>query len=513
MRNKRSRGTVFLFLLTFLASPASAQERIEWESVAGADHYLVEIREDGRLLFETQSEKAFIPLFLPPGDYDFQIKVVDAFGNIKFGGESSRLRISAPLIPFIVDVFPRIIHKNAEPLLFARVSGLLETEDQSTAFALENARGERLQLSWKTSDSTAEDWVEIALSTGKELPDAGAWHLIMANPDGREDRFEDALRISSGSGPRIISVSPRKFISGIPNAVLKIRARDFSGDAALLIDGPSEISIAKLNQGEEGVFEFSLNLKDASEGRYSISLVNPSGEIDTKTSRLRILSPKTASSGEPRPLSKHPNAIYGGWKPIIRLSDTGVAIPGTTFQPGYLGFSLGYSRDIENDLLRRLPYLDGLEWHLSASYAQMMVSIPRPIFIPDPTSPSELSITVIEPQRHDSLALLLGINYATWFDFPLNLLAQVGLGIGLTLREYTGLIPPSQFFTTDDPLLNELYYPKDSISLAISLDLGLRLDITPRLFVNATASAMTRTSISGYNEFSLQPKVEGGWRW
>jgi len=510
MRTNRGKGPMFLFLLILLASSASAQEKIEWESVAGADHYLVEVRQQGRLVFETRSEVSSIPLFLPPGDYDFQIKVVDAFGNIRTVGESSRLSISAPLTPFIVDVSPRIIHEDAEPLFFARVSGLVDREEQSTTFALENAKGEKLRLSWETSDSAAEGWIEIALSGGKKLPGADIWHLIMTNPDGREDRFEDALTISQGSRPRIVSVNPREFTTGIPNAVLRIRARDFSGDATLLIDGPSEIPIAKLNQGEEGVFEFSLNLREASEGQYSLSLVNPSGEIDTGIRRLRIRSLKTASSGkalkidekEPRSLSEYPNAVYGGWKPVIRLGDTGIesgSFSNVVFQPGFLGFSLGYSRDIENDLLRRLPYLDGLEWHLSASYAQSKL-----------IDVLENFNNEIEVQRHHSLAFLLGISYTTWFDFPLNFLAQIGFGIGLTLRDYIG---PELAPGASDPAFNKLLYPKNSINFAMSFDLGLRWDITRRFFVNATANAMMKSSIDGYNEFSIQPKIEGGWRW
>jgi len=38
-----------------------------------------------------------------------------------------------------------------------------------------------------------------------------------------------------------------------------------------------------------------------------------------------------------------------------------------------LGFSLGYSRNIENALLRRIPYLDGLEWYLSTYYDQSKI--------------------------------------------------------------------------------------------------------------------------------------------
>ena len=526
MRTKWDEGRTYFFLLTFLTISAclSAQERIEWEPVAGADHYLVEIRQNGKLVFEIRSEEPFIPLFLPPGGYDFQIKVVDALGNTRSTSEFSRLRISTPLTPFIIDLSPRIIHERAVPKFFARVSGLLEDEERSTNFALENGEGDKIQLIWKASDSSkpSEGWMEISLSAGKKLPNAGIWHLIMTNPDGREDRFENALTIFEGSRPRIISINPKGFVAGIPNAVLRVSAKGFGGDADLQIDGPSEIPITKLNQGEKGVFEFSLNLKDASKGHYSVLLANPSGEIDTGVRRLRIRSPKTASPGKvktlkvddgnPRPFSEFPNAIYAGWRPLMQIDSPNIeppfevgAVIGTdiAFQPRFLGFTLGYSRDIKNDLLRRVPYLDGLEWYLSANYAQNKL-VDRPNNLP---ITEEFGF-----QQHHNLFFLFGISYTTWFNFPLNVLAQVGLGVGVTLREYIGAEPiPAP--PLEIPFNDEAFNPKNSTSLIMSFDFGLCWDITPRLFINATANTMIRNEISGSNENSLQPKIEGGWRW
>jgi|GEM_PF-723235 len=524
MRTRRGKGSKFLFLISFLVASAclSAQKRIEWEPVSGADHYLVEIRQDGRLVFETRSEKPFIPLFLPPGIYDFRIKVIDTFGNVRTTGEPSRLEISSPLIPFIMDVFPRTTYEDAEPIFFARVSGLTEGREKSTSFELENSEDKRVPLSWEKSDSskTAEGLIEIALSTRRKLPDAGIWHLIMANPDGREDRFENALNISQGSQARIRNVNPKAFVAGIPSAVLRIRVRDFDEDATLLIKGPSEIPVTKLNRGEDDFFEFNLILKNAIEGKYLISLVNSSGETDT--ARLRILSSETASSKEPkslkidnqepRPLPEFPNAIYGGWRPIIkRIGSTGIFEPGSesfprteaVLQPSYLGFTLGYSRSIENSLLRRIPYLDGLEWFLSAGYTQS--KLVSSFDIPSPEGK-------LDWQKHHSLAFLFGIAYTSWFDFPLNFLAQVGFGVGVTLRKYIGPsvdIPP----LPSSIVQYEISTPENSTSFITSFDFGLRWDITPRLFVNATANAILRSDIRGYNEKSIQPKIEGGARW
>jgi len=134
---------------------------------------------------------------------------------------------------------------------------------------------------------------------GKRLSNGGFWNLVIANPDGCEDFFEGALTI--GSQAQIKSVNPRSLVAGIPDALLQVRARCFSGEAYLIIEGPSEIPVTKLNQVEEGVFEFSLNLGDALEGLYSVSLINPSGKIDTRNKGLKISSPKISS---PHPQSR-----------------------------------------------------------------------------------------------------------------------------------------------------------------------------------------------------------------
>jgi len=507
MRNSRGL-TFFLVLLTAVFLPA--QERIEWEPVAGADHYLVEIRQNGALVFKTRSEEPFLPLFLPPGRYDFQIGVVDTFGNVKFTDEPSHLKISAPLIPFIVDVSPRTIRKGAKPMFTARVSGLLENEEQSTVFVLESAEGKRLQLDWETSGSAAEGWIKIALSAGKMLSKAGAWHLIMTNPDGREDRFESALSVDPHL--QIRSMNPRKFAAGNPAAVLRLKAKGFSGEANLIIEGPSAIPIAKLNQGEKGVFEFSLNLSDASEGQYSVSLINPPEEIDTG-----IHPPKTASfrealeiEKESQPISEFPNAVYGGWKPIIRINGADIdtdmySMPQLEEQPFFAGFSLGYSRSIKN-VSQKTPYLDGLEWYLSANYVQNRRTVDTVVI--KPLAGNFVGVTERATEVYHSLAFLLGISYITWFDFPLNLLAMAGLGVDFAFHRYSDKIPslPASFF-------EEVFPPKNSARFVMSFDLGVRWDITPRLFVNMTANTMAKSAISGNNEWSIQPRVEGGWRW
>ena len=94
--NETKRLRFLLFLLTFLSAAVAlpAQEKIEWEPVEGADHYRIEIRQDGKLILETRSDKLRIPLFLPPGEYDFLVKVINTFGKIASVGEWSLLKIT-----------------------------------------------------------------------------------------------------------------------------------------------------------------------------------------------------------------------------------------------------------------------------------------------------------------------------------------------------------------------------------------------------------------------------------
>ena len=106
----------FFFLLTFLSAAAGlpAQNRIEWEAVQGARYYSIEFTQNGELVLETRSEEPSLPLFLPAGNYEFRVKVINSFGKIASESEWSPLKVTTPATPFIIDFSPREIHEGGD---------------------------------------------------------------------------------------------------------------------------------------------------------------------------------------------------------------------------------------------------------------------------------------------------------------------------------------------------------------------------------------------------------------
>ena len=224
--------TFLLALLTSLAAaaPLFSQDRIEWVAVEGADHYQVEIRQNDALVLETRSDEAWLPLFLPAGEYRFQVRVINTFGKVASESRWSALTIRAPEIPFIVSMTPNEIHEDGTRVFETRVTGFVPAGESGSGstFRLENPEEKAIELE-VTSHQNAiggEDdsgaWTSLVLDSGRKNPERGSWTLVMTNPDGRSSRMDSALRVLDRLRPRIRSVSPDRMPAGETHNPLSI---------------------------------------------------------------------------------------------------------------------------------------------------------------------------------------------------------------------------------------------------------------------------------------------------
>jgi hypothetical protein len=490
----------FLILLTFLSAGVElqAQERIEWEPVEGADHYRVEIRQGGELVLETRSESPSIPLFLPSGEYDFQIKVINTFGKTASSSEWSRITIKAPDIPFIIDLYPGEIHEGAESEFRVRVNGLVSDPDESTVFILENNEGRQIELESEPAASSAMnqngDWAELVLKARRREPETGSWALVMTNPDGRENRMDAALEVLDRLRPKIRKFSPREIPAGPVHNMVILEITGMEESAVVEINGPSEFQSTLLGEPEEGVLEYSYNLQNAVPGWYSITITNPSGAFDVKERAFEILPPLPTAEEiaaanalaiddrEPRPVPEHPNSVFVGWGFILPVGSTSEYI-----QNSYVGFSLGYSQKFHNDLVRRIPGFSGIAWDITFAYNRNETNYP---------------LIDIYLNRYN---FLLGLSYVTPFNFPLNLIVRTGAGLGFSI--YT-----SPDLDRDGDAGGFTLRDLDSMDFIIRFGLGARFDINPRWYVDLTCDFAATFYVSR-SAWSLQPRLEGGWRW
>jgi len=490
----------FFFLLTFLSATAGlpAQSRIEWEAVQGARYYSIEFTQNGELVLETRSEEPSLPLFLPAGDYEFKVKVINAFGKVASESQWSPLKVTTPATPFIIDFSPREIHDGGDNIFRSRVSGFIQNPEGSTTFNLENEEGKQINLEVLDAGGEAygsdDNWEKVTLDPGRKSPAPGTWALIMTNPDGRENRMEAALTVLERLRPKIRKITPGKIEAGSNSNIISMEISGMEQGAVIDINGPAEIPMTLLKRDGEGNLEYSLNLEDTPEGWYSLVVTNPSGGFDVREKAIEILpvpptpeeiaeaSALEVDKKEPRAIPDYPGSIILGWHSAfpMKASDE-------YYSDSYSGFSLSYSRDFSNDLIRRIPGFKGLSWDVTYSYTNILTTFP---------------LTDINLNRSD---FLLGLSYITPFDFPVNLLLRASLGMSFSI--YT-----SSEYDRDEWLgsfkLNEM----DSLDFISRFGAGLHFDISSRLYMNLSCD-FTATYYLSRTAWSIQPLVEGGWRW
>ena len=497
----KNRGLpFFLFLLTLLSAAAllPAQEKIEWEAVEGADHYSIEFRQNGELVLETRSNKPSLPLFLPAGNYEFRVKVINTFGKIASESEWSPLKITAPSIPFIIDFSPREIHDGSEYSFKSRVSGLVLNAEGSSSFILENQDGKQIKLeitdNGSSEENQGENWKQLTLEPERKKPAPGSWTLIMTNPDGRENRMENALNVLEKLRPRIRKIDPDKIPAGKNSNIVVLQISGMEKNAVIRINGPSEIPTTLIDDDGEGNLEYSLNLENAETGWYSLTVTNPSGGYVIKEKAIEVLpeppTPEEIAAAtalkidkkEPRPLPEYPHSIFGGWHFSFPLSSSK-----EYYNDSYIGFSIGYSKNFSNDLIRRIPGFNGLSWEILFSYSNVKTTYP---------------LTEINLNHSD---FLLGLKYVTPFNFPLNLLIRASLGMGFSTYTSPG-------HERDEWLGSFTLRELDSLDFINRFAAGIQFTISPRWYINLSCDFTAYYYLSR-TVWAIQPLLEGGWKW
>ena len=490
----------FFFLLTFFIAAAGlqAQDRIEWEAVEGAQYYRIEFRRDGTLVLETRSEEPSLPLFLPAGIYEFQVTVINSFGKTATQSDWSPLKISAPITPFIIDFSPREIHEGGESTFSSRISGFVQGPELSSTFALEDSEGNQIELDFQNPGLLPEEknnnWNQITLELGRKAPGTGSWALILTNPDGRESRMDNALTVLERLRPKIRKISPKEMEAGSNSSITMVEITGMEDGAVIEINGPSDIPATLLKKNEDGVLEYSLNLENTVPGWYSMVVTNPSGGFDVREKAFEVLPPPPTpeeiaaataldiDKKEPRPIPEYPDSFVFGWHFAFPMGSSK-----EYYENSYAGFSLAYSRNFSNDLIRRIPVFNELSWDITYSYTNIETTFP---------------ITIIHLNRSN---FILGLSYVTPFNFPVNLLLKAGLGMGFSI--YT-----SPEHDRDEWLGPFSLRDLDSLDFISRFGAGVRYDINPRWYINLSCD-FTATYYLSRTVWSVQPVLQGGRRW
>lgn len=468
--------TLFRFaaLLSFLLAsfPLSAGNRLEWEAVQGADHYRVIIRQNDQLLLDTPSKDCWLPLFLPPGNYELQIQVINTFGKKVSESPWEPLRIFTSAPPFIAAFSPNEIHQFNLSSFSALVTGWVPSSKNITGseFYLRNTAGRTIPLivsPAETSHQSDTNYQNLSLAPAEDLPESGVWSLVMKNPDGKSYEKKDALRIIKNLQPHIKRIKPRFLPFEEQQAGLQMQINNQEEGASVTISGPSEIPVLFVNKSSPNVLNYYLDISSAAAGWYSVSVRNPSGGSHEKNRAFKIY---TDQSGGVNGVPAYPHNVYFALTLGLPIRDKKDK---KTSRPVYAGFTMGYRQEFL-PFSRKSYWLSGFEWEAAL----------------ESTFPFDKGIVMPEKRIYPmQQSVLLGLNYI----IPSDSLYKI------------------QFRIAAGPVLS-LYDWKVSIDWQTIVSGGIRLEYKPELYMSFLLGLSSTYYVDDVRKI-LKPTLEGGWKW
>lgn len=462
-----AKSGFFLVLLLFSLGSLSAADHIEWEEVEGADYYWVEIKQDDILILETRSDVSHLPLFLPVGDYQFRVSVMNVFGKSVTTSQWYDIKIREATNPFILEISSWSTDSRNHYTFSSRVTGF---QDNKTSFHLEDDAGITIPLEIvnveKNQDTDGNSWEKITLKTFKKKPHIGDWFLVMTNPNQHQSRIKTTLSITKSQKTKIIYINPRALYTDTDETISTLEVQGMEPGAEIRFTGTSEIHAVMIKNQENRFLEYRLDTSNAEPGWYSITIANPSGDTVTRDKAFRVFT----RSGSRRDnvederkdfvlIHDYPRSLSLGYS-----MDIPVGLATDTFDNNYFTIGARYSQFFFNDIFHHIRALHNLSWGTGLNYSQL----------------NQFSQTFIQ------LHYYLGLSYSTQFNFPVNVMIRMDSGFTLTNLNY--------------------------IDYILRLGPAIQFSITPRFFVDLGAYAELVID-SKYALLFIQPYAELGLRW
>ena len=491
---------LIFFVLTVVTGNLDGANLIEWESYEGADHYLVEFRQNGESVAAFRSEVSSLPVLLPPGQYEFRVLVMSPFGKEMISTQWEKVYFVSSVAPVVLNFSPEKFFLNSAPVFTARIAGYREVPGEDFEFQIKNDKGQTVRLSVDRSkklDTGGNIWEVVFEKPNLKELSVGKWHFSVRNSrTNQSNTMDEALIIHESLKPSLKTVIPRLMRIGKEYNELVLKLAGLEENAEVHFIGPSVLNPVFLDYEGKNRLLYNVNLKTAKPGWYGITLKNPSGTSYTEERAFRVKPPKPVNpkavatrlshrldSVEPSPISTYPRSLLLGYTfsmPIVQ----GLSL----FEYSLFGFMVGFSQDFYNDLFRRSPALTGLGWEIDF---RLTTTKRLYLFIKDV----------------DSLHFMLnfGMRYITPWQFPIKLLLRFGMGF--TVSVYTSAVHDRASDIGGHTLMD-----LDSLDLMVRLGAGVQWNISSRLFFNTVFNV---NSIFFYNQTYLffQPGIEGGFRW
>ena len=285
---KITKKIIFTIILTSVLSvfPLSAQEEedsktLKWKKVEGAAAYIVEIKKGDRNVLKTESIENFIYLDLPPGEYLFNISVLNKFSKKTAETGWKKLTIEAARQPAVKNYSPSHIYLGKDrPALEIDAHNIKER----SVFTLIPESGESVE---GKVENVNDSVYTVVFPQEKLLK--GFYSLSVTNPSGLKDTALDRFEVREELLPVVDSLSEREFLNRGVYSGIKISGENFEKNIKVEFRSDSKTvypaSVEFLSGNEISVI---LDLTSAEADKYRVYVENPSGLSDFSKQTIKI---------------------------------------------------------------------------------------------------------------------------------------------------------------------------------------------------------------------------------
>ncbi len=344
--------TVIMLILAglILSFPVFGQEEedsrvLKWKKIDGASSYLIEIKKGERQVLKTESIDNFIYLDLPPGEYLFNISVLNKFSKKTAETGWKKLSIEAAKQPVIRNYSPSHIYLNKDEALLA--IDAYNIKDRSK-FKLVSESGEETEGEVRDINDSI---YKVFFPSDKLVK--GVYSLSVENPSGLNDTAAALFEIREELLPSVSKISSREFLNRGVYSGIKITGKNFEENIKVEFRSDSEVirpaSVDFISETEISVI---LDLSTARADKYRLYVENPSGLSDFSRENIRVLERTDETELMMKGFRKDKLTLHAGYEYGYFLENVS-----DYHNYNYAGIILRAQFDLNNDFFNKYIWL------------------------------------------------------------------------------------------------------------------------------------------------------------
>ena len=284
MKHKKAVVLLLIISMVTVSSLYSQEEDskvLKWKSVEGAASYIVEIKKGDRAVLKTESTDNFVYLDLPPGEYVFNISVLNKFSKKTAETGWKKLTIEAARQPAIKKYSPDHIYLNKDkPVIEIDAYNIKER----SVFFLIPESGEAVEGKIENVDNS----VYKVLFPAESLS-PGFYSLSVTNPSGLKDTAIQRFEVREDLVPSVDKISEEVFLNMGVYSGIKIEGKNFEDNIKVEFRSDSKVitpaSVVVVSADEIRII---LDLTSAEPGKYRLYAENPSGLSDFSKKTIQV---------------------------------------------------------------------------------------------------------------------------------------------------------------------------------------------------------------------------------